>query len=72
MKPFLVLTLLCLLVLGQDERLTRQKVMEEIIKGSQEVCSNHPFIDASKVGCLGAGYGGYLTMYLINETAEPK
>lgn len=45
-----------------------KKVMEEIIKGSQEVCSNHPFIDASKVGCLGAGYGGYLTMYLINET----
>lgn len=43
-------------------------VIEEIIKGSQEFCNSHRFIDDSKVGCLGAGYGGYLTSYLINYT----
>jgi len=43
-------------------------IVNEIIKGSKEFCSSHSFIDDSKVACLGAGYGGYLSTYLVNQS----
>ncbi|NPD45425.1 prolyl oligopeptidase family serine peptidase [Lentimicrobium sp. S6] len=45
-----------------------QTVAAEIIKGSKEVCRSHTFIDSTKVGCMGASYGGFMTMYLSTQT----
>lgn len=45
-----------------------QTVADEIIQGSKELCKSHAFIDTSKVGCMGASYGGFMTMYLSTQT----
>lgn len=45
-----------------------QTVAAEIIKGSKELCRSHTFIDSTKVGCMGASYGGFMTMYLSTQT----
>lgn len=45
-----------------------KKVADEIIKGTKEVYSSHSYIDDSNIGCLGASYGGFMTMYLITQT----
>ena len=41
---------------------------EDIIEGVKRICAEHPFIDARKVGCMGASYGGFMTMYLQTQT----
>ena len=41
---------------------------EDIIEGVRRICAEHPFIDATKVGCMGASYGGFMTMYLQTQT----
>ena len=41
---------------------------EDIIEGVKRICDEHPFIDAKKVGCMGASYGGFMTMYLQTQT----
>ncbi|MDR2473777.1 MAG: prolyl oligopeptidase family serine peptidase [Tannerella sp.] len=41
---------------------------EDIIEGTQQFCSAHPFVDATKIGCMGASYGGFMTMYLQTRT----
>ena len=41
---------------------------EDIIEGTKKICEEHPFIDASKVGCMGASYGGFMTQYLQTQT----
>ena len=43
-------------------------VADEIIKGSRLICQTHSFIDSTRVGCMGASYGGFMTMYLITQT----
>lgn len=43
-------------------------VAQEIIDGSRKVCESHSFIDSTKVGCMGASYGGFMTMYLTTQT----
>jgi dipeptidyl aminopeptidase/acylaminoacyl peptidase len=43
-------------------------VAEEIIQGARSMCQTHSFIDSTKVGCIGASYGGFLTMYLTTQT----
>ena len=40
----------------------------DIIEGVRRVCAEHPFIDPSKIGCMGASYGGFMTMYLQTVT----
>ena len=40
----------------------------DIIEGTKRICAEHPFIDASKIGCMGASYGGFMTMYLQTVT----
>jgi len=44
------------------------KTADDIIKGVKGFCSAHSFVDASKIGCLGASYGGFMTMYLQTKT----
>ena len=41
---------------------------EDIIEGVKRICAEHPFIDAKKVGCMGASYGCFMTMYLQTQT----
>ncbi|MCH5309066.1 MAG: S9 family peptidase [Prevotella sp.] len=41
---------------------------EDIIEGTKKLCEEHPFIDASKIGCMGASYGGFMTQYLQTQT----
>ena len=41
---------------------------EDIIEGVRKICETHPFINASKIGCMGASYGGFMTQYLQTQT----
>jgi dipeptidyl aminopeptidase/acylaminoacyl peptidase len=41
---------------------------DEIILGTKLFCRTHPFADSTRMGCLGASYGGFLTMYLQTKT----
>lgn len=41
---------------------------DEIIASTKAFVKAHPFIDASKVGCMGASYGGFTTEYLTTRT----
>ena len=41
---------------------------EDIIEGTKNICETHPFIDATKIGCMGASYGGFMTQYLQTQT----
>lgn len=43
-------------------------VADEIIKGTKKFLEKHPFIDKTKVGCIGASYGGFMTMLLQTRT----
>lgn len=41
---------------------------DEIINGTKKFLEEHPFVDADKVGCIGASYGGFTTMLLQTRT----
>ena len=41
---------------------------EDIIEGVKQLCQEHPFINAKKIGCMGASYGGFMTQYLQTQT----
>ncbi len=43
-------------------------VADEIIKGTKIFIEEHSFIDKNKVGCIGASYGGFMTMLLQTRT----
>jgi dipeptidyl aminopeptidase/acylaminoacyl peptidase len=43
-------------------------VAAEIIEGLKGFLGQHDFIDAARVGCIGASYGGFMTMNLITKT----
>lgn len=41
---------------------------DEIIASTKAFIKAHSFIDATKVGCMGASYGGFTTMYLTTHS----
>lgn len=41
---------------------------EEIIEGTKAFVASHPFVDGTKIGNIGASYGGFMTQYLITRT----
>ena len=41
---------------------------DEIIASTKAFTKAHPFIDASRIGCMGASYGGFTTEYLTTQT----
>lgn len=41
---------------------------EDIIEGTKQFCKEHDFINAKKIGCIGASYGGFMTQYLQTKT----
>lgn len=45
-----------------------KQTAEEIIEGTKRFCETHKFVDEKKIGCIGASYGGFMTMYLQTLT----
>jgi dipeptidyl aminopeptidase/acylaminoacyl peptidase len=45
-----------------------EKTADEIIAGTQQFCREHNFVDVSKIGCIGASYGGFMTQFLQTKT----
>ena len=45
-----------------------KQTAEEIIEGVKAFVSAHPFVDSTKIGNIGASYGGFMTQYLITQT----
>ncbi len=43
-------------------------VAEDIIEATKQFCREHAFINEKKIGCIGASYGGFMTMYLQTQT----
>ena len=43
-------------------------VAQDIIEGTKQFCAEHPFVNAQKIGCIGASYGGFMTQYLQTQT----
>lgn len=41
---------------------------QDIIEGTIQFCKEHPFVDETKIGCIGASYGGFMTQYLQTQT----
>jgi dipeptidyl aminopeptidase/acylaminoacyl peptidase len=41
---------------------------DDIIQGVKSFSASHLFINTKKIGCLGASYGGFMTMYLQTKT----
>lgn len=41
---------------------------EDIIEGTRRFLREHEFTDSTKVGCIGASYGGFMTQYLQTQT----
>ena len=41
---------------------------DEIIEGTRKFCEQHTFVDKTKIGCIGASYGGFMTQYLQTRT----
>ena len=41
---------------------------DDIIQGTKQFCREHPFVNEKKIGCMGASYGGFMTMYLQTQT----
>ena len=41
---------------------------DDIVQGTKQFCKEHPFVNADKIGCMGASYGGFMTMYLQTVT----
>lgn len=44
------------------------RVAEDIIEGTNKFVEEHSFVDAKKIGCIGASYGGFMTQYLQTKT----
>ncbi len=41
---------------------------DDIIEGTKKFCEEHQYVNKKKIGCLGASYGGFMTMYLQTVT----
>lgn len=45
-----------------------KRTADDIIEGVKRFCAEHPFVNEKKIGCIGASYGGFMTMYLQTRT----
>ncbi|MBN2199163.1 MAG: S9 family peptidase [Candidatus Aminicenantes bacterium] len=43
-------------------------VADEIIDGVKKFLAAHSYVDPKQVGCIGASYGGFMTMLLVTKT----
>ncbi|SHG10717.1 S9 family peptidase [Dysgonomonas macrotermitis] len=44
------------------------RTADDIIEGTKKFVQEHSFINDKKIGCIGASYGGFMTMYLQTRT----
>ncbi len=45
-----------------------KRTADEIIGAVKAFCQTHDYVDAKRVGCMGASYGGFMTQYLQTQT----
>jgi len=45
-----------------------KRTAEDIIEGTNKFVQEHSFVNKDKIGCIGASYGGFMTMYLQTRT----
>ncbi len=45
-----------------------KQTADEIIEGVKKFVEEHSFVDGSKIGNIGASYGGFMTQYIITQT----
>jgi Dipeptidyl aminopeptidases/acylaminoacyl-peptidases len=45
-----------------------KRTAEDIIEGTKQFVKEHPYVNDKKIGCIGASYGGFMTMYLQTQT----
>ncbi|MDR1895985.1 MAG: prolyl oligopeptidase family serine peptidase [Prevotellaceae bacterium] len=45
-----------------------KRTANDIIEGTKKFAADHAFINEKKIGCIGASYGGFMTMYLQTVT----
>lgn len=45
-----------------------KQTADEIIEGVEKFVNAHPFVDETKIGNIGASYGGFMTQYLLTRT----
>lgn len=45
-----------------------KRTAEDIMEGAKQFVKEHSFVDETKIGCIGASYGGFMTMYLQTQT----
>ena len=45
-----------------------RRTADEILEGTKRFLDAHPFARRDKVGCIGASYGGFMTMYLVSHS----
>ncbi|GHT02044.1 peptidase S9 [Bacteroidia bacterium] len=45
-----------------------KRTADEIIEGTRKFVNEHSFVDSTKIGCVGASYGGFMTQYLQTQT----
>ena len=43
-------------------------VADDIIGATRQFCKEHAYVNEKKIGCIGASYGGFMTMYLQTVT----
>lgn len=42
--------------------------IDDIIEGTRKFCQAHPFVNPKRIGCIGASYGGFTTMFMQTRT----
>jgi len=45
-----------------------KQTAQEIIEGTKKFAAEHSFVDSTKIGNIGASYGGFMTQYLLTQT----
>ncbi len=45
-----------------------KRTADDIIEGTKKFMTDHPFVNTNKIGCIGASYGGFMTLYLQTQT----
>ena len=43
-------------------------VVDEIIDGTLAFLAAHPYVDPTRIGCIGASFGGFMTQLLVTRT----
>lgn len=45
-----------------------KRTADDIIEGTKQFIREHSYVDEKKIGCIGASYGGFMTLYLQTRT----